>query len=742
MDVTCPACNTRYEFDEALVASKGTTVKCTNCGHQFKVFRPDGASGLDGWVVRTTDGRELKFKAMRELQAAITTRKVSREDVLIPGDGAEPRRLGRIEELQSFFSLGEEVAPTTRRRHDTPTSHHDGVSQDLVKTKVRGSETTSESVTRAHPSAVDREGEPLPARSGKTLRPPRDSGRELPPEPKTLPRAEGLPPDVRERFDSEVSGEVPPARRRATKLGRRTPDEVPPDRPTEIRSAGPHASRHGQLDAIDALHRAVRDELGPASDPDAVPPAARPPTEVAFEDVTNPRAERPTDATDDGPLPSDDDTLGDTDAAEAVVARALGPKPRVAPAPPKLPQVAAAADVDVDEDQSVSAGLPSSFAVPDMRISEAPETPTPSAARPSVLRRSDVYSDPRFSGYTTRGKRPTLARWVVGIMAVGLIGVAAFTAVKRLTPTADQVPTAAPGDDGRVDKFLEEGEVRLAEGDVEGAKDHFNKASGVTETDPRVWRALARTEVVRADLAWLELQVLDVEAEGRGSLEQRLTRSVERARSAADRALELAPDDPLTTSIQMDVLRLEGKSTEARKLSPKVDGAGPDADRARALLDLLEAKPNYSSIIDRLRSAARSERKLGRAQSLLVFTLVRADKRDEARKELEALIATSDRHVMVIPLRALLDGEKVAASKEKGDEENGTKPEVKPPVPPVHNPVTVPRPRPHGGHFEFEDEPDLKPHPTPTPDPPEPQDQPAPAPDPTPAPVDTSDLPE
>lgn len=743
MDVTCPACNTRYEFDEALVSSKGTTVKCTNCGHQFKVYRPDGASGLDGWAVRTTDGRELRFKAMRELQAAITTSKVSREDVLIPGDGGEPRRLGRIEELQSFFSLGDESVPTTRRRHDTPTGHHDGL-QDLVKTKVRGSDTTSESVTRSHPVKVDRDGEPLPARSGKTLRPPRESGPSLPPEPKTLPRAEGLPPDIRERFDSEVSEENPVPRpaagRRPTRLGREAPAAIPPDRPTVVRNERPHASRHGQREAVDALTRAVRAELGPSSDAEAAR-GEREVVEVGFDDVTNPRGRRPADDSGNVPRASDEDTMGDADAAEAVVAAAIGPRPAArAAASAKAP---------------ASAKPPPSVPAEDVRISEAPETPSPSAARPSVLRRSEVYSDPRFSGYTPRGKRPTLARWVVGIIGLGVIAVAGFTAVKRLAPTAEQLPTAAASD-SRVDKFLQEGETRLGEGDIEGAKDHFNKASGVTESDPRVWRALARIEVVRADLAWLELQVLDENADGRASLEQRLTRDVERARNAVGRAIELAADDPLTVSVQIDVLRLEGKSADARKLSPKVDGAGPDADRARALLDLLEEQPNYSSVVDRLRSAARSERKLGRAQSLLIYTLHRAEKDEEARKELEALLALNPEHVMVVPLRAMLDGKKVAASKDTEDD----KKTAPPPGPAPVSPASMPRPSSGtgNGHFEFDKEPVHKPAPQPAPDPspdppspdpaPDPPspapETPAPTPDPAPSPppVDTSDLPE
>jgi predicted Zn finger-like uncharacterized protein len=103
MDVTCERCSTEYEFDDALVSERGTTVKCTTCGHQFKVRRNDGVTAPERWVVRTVDGREIEFTALRDLQAAISHARVTRDDVLARG-GARPRRLGSIAELEPFFA--------------------------------------------------------------------------------------------------------------------------------------------------------------------------------------------------------------------------------------------------------------------------------------------------------------------------------------------------------------------------------------------------------------------------------------------------------------------------------------------------------------------------------------------------------------------------------------------------------------------------------------------------------------
>jgi predicted Zn finger-like uncharacterized protein len=104
MDVQCERCKTEYEFDDALVSGRGTTVRCTHCGHQFKVRRPDtGDAAGDRWVVQTaTTAQQLTFLTLRELQRAILAKQVARHDMLLLGE-AGPRPLGSIAELEPFF---------------------------------------------------------------------------------------------------------------------------------------------------------------------------------------------------------------------------------------------------------------------------------------------------------------------------------------------------------------------------------------------------------------------------------------------------------------------------------------------------------------------------------------------------------------------------------------------------------------------------------------------------------------
>jgi predicted Zn finger-like uncharacterized protein len=102
MDVRCNRCGTEYEFDDALISERGTTVKCTNCGLQFKVYPAHHSGGPERWVVRTTEGGELVFTSLRELQRGIADRKVGPSDMLTRGQ-KPPRPLSSIAELEPFF---------------------------------------------------------------------------------------------------------------------------------------------------------------------------------------------------------------------------------------------------------------------------------------------------------------------------------------------------------------------------------------------------------------------------------------------------------------------------------------------------------------------------------------------------------------------------------------------------------------------------------------------------------------
>gem|GEM_PF-6120320 len=115
MDVTCNRCNTEYEFEEALVSSRGTTVKCTHCGHLFKVQRASRCQVLPGdithWTVRQTDGRSTTLDTLSGLPSLIAEGKLGRDDEL-SRTGKLWRRLGDIEELDEHFSAADRRGPS------------------------------------------------------------------------------------------------------------------------------------------------------------------------------------------------------------------------------------------------------------------------------------------------------------------------------------------------------------------------------------------------------------------------------------------------------------------------------------------------------------------------------------------------------------------------------------------------------------------------------------------------------
>ncbi|MBP9112258.1 MAG: zinc-ribbon domain-containing protein [Polyangiaceae bacterium] len=159
MYVQCDRCKTEYEFDDALVSERGTTVKCTSCAHQFKLRREKG-TGDDRWIVDKRDGERRVFTSLKELQRAILNGEISKTDFL-SRPGIEAKTIGSIAELEPFFNdprhkrfdstRPEEAAPPSSQ-----TFEHKPISPDRVYTEpmlaVRPPERTS---GEQRPSPID-----------------------------------------------------------------------------------------------------------------------------------------------------------------------------------------------------------------------------------------------------------------------------------------------------------------------------------------------------------------------------------------------------------------------------------------------------------------------------------------------------------------------------------------------------------------------------------------------------------
>lgn len=117
MDVKCESCGTEYEFDDSKVTAAGITVKCTHCGHLFRVARaatveqPTAApvARTRHWMIRNRHGEIREFRDLSTLQQWIVARKVSRDDE-ISKTGETWKKLGSIVELAGVFAAVDSAA--------------------------------------------------------------------------------------------------------------------------------------------------------------------------------------------------------------------------------------------------------------------------------------------------------------------------------------------------------------------------------------------------------------------------------------------------------------------------------------------------------------------------------------------------------------------------------------------------------------------------------------------------------
>jgi predicted Zn finger-like uncharacterized protein len=103
MDVTCDNCKAEYDFDDTLLGDKGTTVKCSKCGHVFRVMPPHREPTRSALKVRFRDGHIESVASLRDLQQRVQAGQVGIDDEL-GRDGFNYRRLGDVPELRNFFT--------------------------------------------------------------------------------------------------------------------------------------------------------------------------------------------------------------------------------------------------------------------------------------------------------------------------------------------------------------------------------------------------------------------------------------------------------------------------------------------------------------------------------------------------------------------------------------------------------------------------------------------------------------
>jgi predicted Zn finger-like uncharacterized protein len=530
MDVQCERCKTEYEFDDALVSGRGTTVRCTNCGHQFKVRRSDagGSTDEDLWVVTRGDGRQVSFATLRDLQRAILAKQVARGDVL-QRRGSPPRQLGSIAELEPFF----------------------------------------QGRTSSRPPPAD----PAPERAGGVAFPKRSAVWQGDPAP---PNASLTPPIP----------VVVPARR---------------------------TNAYGSVLDQPQQPRRKMDTLRPPATGTAAPPPAAPfqiqPQPIV---TASPHARAPAQ------------TLS-PDEVEPSTRRPQMPPVRPASAP------------------EMSSPLPPPAR---RRTLPAAEEAGPSM-RPSM---------PSEEAYSVPGGGRRVGGWVVAAVLMLAVGVVGWVVVKPYLVARSA--GAAAQLDPRAQAFVSDGERALGDGNLDMAKEDFDKASALAEADPRVLLDQARLACALADVPWLKMRLLTPDAadEARATRSQ-LDERVARARHAADEALAIAPSDVAVMRAKIDALRLSGERDAARGYVSKViaQASQPETAYVLAALDLAEPEPLWTTVIDRLRFSAGGEGNAGRARAALVYALAKSGDVTGAKAELAKLDGFARPYPLLANLHAFMD---------------------------------------------------------------------------------------
>jgi predicted Zn finger-like uncharacterized protein len=608
MDVRCGRCGTEYDFDDALISERGTTVKCTSCGHQFKVFPRSAGTEPERWVVRTNSGNDLVFTSLRDLQRAISRGQVGADDLLSRGNAA-PRTLRAIAELEPFFR----TRPPGEDRQQPRTLH--GVApppRTLREPAPSGPQVVVGHVPWAAHGPPP--GRTLPIGHGGGMG-PGDSG--PPPRPDaTLPVASH--PAVRYAEPAPVASTQPAPFERS----RTPPYGQPVVRNFPVGGSPAELLRGASNDDLMRTQRAAADPVQSPSRPHQ--------TVIGLGQVLGQTLPVKSEA---APAPG---SLGSTLPMS-------GGRPSANPYGPTTQPV-------------YSGGAAGS-----QQVLAAPPAPAEMHADEHRYSSDDLEGDVRSAGLP----RKTGARWVFALVLAAIVVLLGVTVGRRYVARVSVAPAAsAPPRDQRVIQLLKEAQRLLDQGSFEDAKEHLDKATALADRDPAVLVATARLESVRADTEWLRLRLLDPSnADLVHSTHRELGARVGRAEAALERATKVAQAskageragasrDSAVVRAAIDLFRMKGDLDRARAKIGSIGAAPnrPENAYVLAALDLADPEPAFAGIIDRLRIAASVEIDARRAQAALIYALGRDGQQASAEQELAKVKNASSPHPLLAEL--------------------------------------------------------------------------------------------
>jgi predicted Zn finger-like uncharacterized protein len=622
MDVTCERCGTEYEFDETLVSDRGTTVKCTHCGHLFKVFRPGTGDGPKTWTIRTRAGRVENLSSLRDLQRLITQGELTREDE-ISRSGETWKKLGDIAELVTFFAAAE--ASTRPPRKDGTQPFTTG---QRATPFARSPSARPDSASVPSPSVPSA---PSRGSGSGTLKPP----------PHAPPPRHPLPPKP----------SVPPSAVRGTKstLPMRSASTAPP---AETNAAKP--ARQVQPAAKRTLF-GVGGQIGGAADQTIPDPHAAQRAQDFDDKLSAQAGMSQSSATgfDDQPTEVDDAppaTIGGRTAD-----RSVGRLEHLASAPESGTPMAAVPPTRAMPKMAVPEPAPNSARpvygdpAPPTAVAR-PAAPKP-AARPAAPKRAmyvDEDAEIAARKADTHDRSPKKSR--VGLyVALGgfvVLGAAVGLSWNRIAPL---LGLSDPPD--RVAEFVARGEAALAldhHDAYEEAIRELTRATAIEERDIRVLAGLSRAHGALAQ----ELAFKTADLSARSSVDPALIGeaaalrreredNASEARRYGEDAVRLDPNDVSAVLALADALRLTGDARGARSHLDRArtleTDASPEQLYVVSLFELPDPEGSPAAAVESARRAATAAPGMIRARLLLARALLATGDIAGARAEVNAI---------------------------------------------------------------------------------------------------------
>ncbi len=359
------------------------------------------------------------------------------------------------------------------------------------------------------------------------------------------------------------------------------------------------------------------------------------------------------------PMRRKTDTLRPLGAAAPPQAAPIVPQPIVAASPPP-PDLVAFHEAPTAVERI--ADLREVHAPPPRQEPASSLPPPTRPVRPRATSSAD-FSEMRHSIPSSGLEEPYSMRrgrrvggWVVALVLLLAVGVLGW-AVARPYIVARSASAAAQLDP-RAESFLADGEKAMTDGNLELARESFDKASALAESDPRVRLDQARVATAQADVPWLKLKLLPATAVDEvRTTKAEMSDRVARATTLADAAVASAPDAPAAARVKIDALRLAGQQDAARGLVARViaQASQPETAYVLAALDLAEPEPLWTTVLERLRLAAAGEGAAGRARAALVYSLAKSGDAPGARAELAKLDTLARAYPLSPELHALVE---------------------------------------------------------------------------------------